>query len=117
MVALELQTLALISSRPLDSNGLSCGQITTPMEGLSDLCSALYFEVSICHPSRCSARLPKNRNTRLIFLSPKFHLQVTISKVAREVLQMRNDLLQGTSTFAALLTSSPLEEWLLGSFN
>lgn len=120
MIALELQTLDLISSKPLDSNGLR-GQITN-YSHVSAFRPVLCFdfEVSIRHPSLCSVCSYEQEYKTDFPLTPilyaiEFHCN---SKVPRRALMIRNeDLLQGTSTFTALLTSPPLEEWFLGSFN
>lgn len=120
MIALEPQTLDLISSKPLDSNGLS-GQITNYSQASTFRPVFCFdFEVSISCPSLCSVCSYEQKYKTDFLLTPilhaiEFHCN---SKVPRRALMMRNeDLLQGTSTFTTLLTSPPLEEWFLGSFN
>ena len=120
MIAPELQTLDLISSKSLDANGLS-GQITNYSHASAFRpVSCFDFEVSISHPSLCSVCSYGQEYKTDFPLTPvlhaiEFHCN---SKVPRRALMMRNeDLLQGTSTFAALMTSPPLEEWFLVSFN
>jgi hypothetical protein len=75
------------------------------LEKEADLWTFLLLCTGKCNLT--SIHLPKKINAKLIFFSPKFNTQFTISNVAKEFLPMRNEvLLQGTSACAGHIGQS-----------